>query len=418
MSAVFSDRPQRVLLGVSGGIAAYKAPDLVRRLVERGAEVQVVMTPGALEFVTANTFQAVSGRPVRTDLWDAAAEAAMGHIELARWADAVLIAPATADFIARLAHGLANDLLSTLCLATSAPITLAPAMNRLMWSNPATQANVRLLESRGVCILGPAIGEQACGETGAGRMLEPREIADTVLARQSLSGAMAGLKVVVTAGPTRERIDPVRFLSNRSSGKMGYAVAAAARDAGAKVVLVSGPVNLTPPPGTTVVNVETAEQMLDAVRSHVIGAHIFIAAAAVSDYKAAQPSSKKIKKTQDAMSIALARTPDVLGTVARSDNRPFLVGFAAETEDVERNALAKMESKRLEMIAANRVGDGLGFDQDDNALTVYWADGKKELALTSKADLARQLIAVIAERYQSRQAVAVQSVGAVASVTG
>lgn len=403
MSAVPGDRqPQKVLLGVSGGIAAYKAPDLVRRLVERGADVQVVMTPGALEFVTANTFQAVSGRPVRTDLWDSAAEAAMGHIELARWADAVVIAPATADFIARLAHGMADDLLSTLCLATSAPITLAPAMNRLMWSNAATQANVRVLESRGVCILGPAIGEQACGETGAGRMLEPHEIADTVLARQSLAGSMSGLKVVVTAGPTRERIDPVRFLSNRSSGKMGYAVAAAARDAGAKVVLVSGPVNLPPPPGVTVANVETAEQMLDAVRSHVIGAQIFIAAAAVSDYKAAQPSSRKIKKTQDALSIALARTPDVLGTVARSDSRPFLVGFAAETEDVERNALAKMESKRLEMIAANRVGDGLGFDQDDNALTVYWSGGKKELALTSKADLARQLIAVIAERYQVR----------------
>lgn len=418
MNAVSSDRqPQRVLLGVSGGIAAYKAPDLVRRLVERGADVQVVMTPGALEFVTANTFQAVSGRTVRTDLWDAAAEAAMGHIELARWADAVVIAPATADFIARLAHGLADDLLSTLCLATSAPITLAPAMNRLMWSNPATQANVRLLESRGVCILGPAVGEQACGETGAGRMLEPREIADTVLARQSLAGTMSGLKVVVTAGPTRERIDPVRFLSNRSSGKMGYAVAAAARDAGAKVILVSGPVNLPPPPGVTVANVETAEQMLDAVRSNVIGAHIFIAAAAVSDYKAAQPSSRKIKKTQDALNIALARTPDVLGTVARSDSRPFLVGFAAETEDVERNALAKMESKRLEMIAANRVGDGLGFDQDDNALTVYWADGKKELSLTSKADLARQLIAVIAERYQQRT-LAVASPEAIARVTG
>jgi len=403
-AAPAESRPQRVLLGVSGGIAAYKAPDLVRRLVERGAEVQVVMTPGALEFVTAQTFQAVSGRPVRTDLWDSAAEAAMGHIELARWADAVVIAPATADFIARLAHGLADDLLATLCLATSAPITLAPAMNRLMWSNPATQANVKVLESRGISILGPAVGEQACGETGAGRMLEPRDIADTVLSRQSLAGSMSGLKVVVTAGPTRERIDPVRFLSNRSSGKMGYAVAAAARDAGAKVILVSGPVNLPPPPGTTVVNVETAEQMLDAVRSHVIGADIFIAAAAVSDYKAAQPSSKKIKKTQDALNIALARTPDVLGTVARSDNRPFLVGFAAETEDVERNALAKMESKRLEMIAANRVGDGLGFDQDDNALTVYWQGGKQELALTSKADLARQLIAVVATRFAARDA--------------
>jgi phosphopantothenoylcysteine decarboxylase / phosphopantothenate---cysteine ligase len=273
----------------------------------------------------------------------------------------------------------------------------------LMWANPATQANVRLLESRGMSILGPAIGEQACGETGAGRMLEPRDIADTVLSRQSLAGSLSGLKVVVTAGPTRERIDPVRFLSNRSSGKMGYAVAAAARDAGAKVVLISGPVNLPSPPGTTLVNVETAEQMLDAVRSHVIGAHIFIAAAAVSDYKAAQPSSKKIKKTQDALTIALARTPDVLGTVARSDSRPFLVGFAAETEDVEQNALAKMESKRLEMIAANRVGDGLGFDQDDNALTVYWPGGKRELALTSKADLARQLITVVAERYGLRE---------------
>ncbi|MFO1407726.1 MAG: bifunctional phosphopantothenoylcysteine decarboxylase/phosphopantothenate--cysteine ligase CoaBC [Steroidobacteraceae bacterium] len=395
--------PLRILLGVTGGIAAYKSADLVRRLRERGAEVQVVMTEAATEFVTPLTFQALSGRPVRTKLWDAAAEAAMGHIELARWADRVLVAPATADFIARLAHGLADDLLATLCLATEAPVAIAPAMNRVMWSNAATQANVATLRARGVAVLGPAEGEQACGETGAGRMLEPSDLADRLLAGRPAAphantALLAGRKVVVTAGPTRERIDPVRFITNRSSGKMGYAVAEAARDAGADVVIVSGPVNLPAPAGVRRVCVETAEQMLAAVQAEIADTDIFIAAAAVSDYRPLQVSSEKIKKTSDSLLLALSRTPDILATVAAGSPRPFVVGFAAETQNVERNALAKLEGKRLDMIAANQVGDGLAFDCDDNALTVYWRDGKLELPRAGKAELAGRLVGLIAER--------------------
>lgn len=404
-----SAQPRKILLGVTGGIAAYKSPDLVRRLLERGAEeVQVVMTRGAREFVGPLTFQAVSGRPVRTELWDEAGEAAMGHIELARWADEILVAPATAEFMARLAHGFAGDLLTTLCLATTAPITLAPAMNRQMWANSATQANVQLLKQRGIRILGPASGEQACGEVGAGRMLEPAQIAEEVFVPRSGPGVLQGLRVVVTAGPTREKIDPVRFISNRSSGKMGYAVAAAARDAGADVTLVSGPVQISTPSGVERLEVESAEQMLAAVQAALAGsgsvdtADILIAAAAVSDYRMIEVAPQKIKKTSDTMTLALMRAPDVLGTVSRSPSRPFLVGFAAETEHVERNALAKLAGKNLDMIAANRVGEGLAFDQDDNALTVYWRDGKRELTLNSKAALARQLVEVIAERFHAR----------------
>ncbi len=399
-----SSVPVRVLLGVTGGIAAYKSAEIVRRLRERGAEVQVVMTAGARQFVTPLTFQALSGRPVRSDLWDEAAEAAMGHIELARWADRILVAPATADFIARLAHGLADDLLATLCLATDAPLSIAPAMNRLMWANAATQTNVDLLRSRGVTILGPGVGDQACGETGPGRMLEPADLVEAILARPAtaapvVTGVLAGRKVVVTAGPTRERIDPVRFITNRSSGKMGYAVAEAARDAGAETVLVSGPVNLAAPPGLRRISVETAEQMMAAVSAEVPGTDIFIAAAAVSDYRPVQVAAEKIKKTSDSLLLALSRTPDILGTVAAGSPRPFVVGFAAETQNVERNALAKLEGKRLDMIAANQVGDGLAFDCDDNALTVYWPGGRRELGRASKAKLAAELVAVIAERF-------------------
>ena len=397
-----ASQPRKILLGVTGGIAAYKSPDLVRRLIERGAEVQVVMSKGAQQFVTPLTFQAVSGKPVRTDLWDEAAEAAMGHIELARWADEILIAPATADFIARLAHGFADDLLTTIALATSAPIVLAPAMNRQMWANPATQANVKLLKERGVKVLGPASGEQACGEVGPGRMVEPGEIAAELFVAAPSNSALKGLKVVVTAGPTREKIDPVRFISNRSSGKMGYAVAEAARDAGAEVTLVSGPVQISAPRGIDRIDVESAEQMLSAVQQKIAQADIFIAAAAVSDYRCSEIACEKIKKTSDTMTLALARAPDVLATVGKSAAPPFLVGFAAETENVERNALAKLTGKTLDMIAANKVGDGLAFDKDDNALTVYWHGGKRELSLNSKSALARQLIEVIAERYQSR----------------
>jgi phosphopantothenoylcysteine decarboxylase/phosphopantothenate--cysteine ligase len=394
---------RRILLGVTGGIAAYKSPDLVRRLSERGAEVQVVMTRGAREFVTELTFQAVSGRPVRSELWDKAAEAAMGHIELARWADEIVIAPATADCIAKLAHGLADDLLTTLCLASQAPISIAPAMNQAMWKHPATQANLALLRARGVRVLGPAAGEQACGDVGPGRMLEPVDIANQLFVAKP-KGPFKGLKVVVTAGPTRERIDPVRFITNRSSGKMGYAVAEALREAGAEVVLVSGPVNLAVPAGVQRVDAESAEEMLKAVEDNLAGAHIFVATAAVSDYRAAQIASEKIKKSTAAMSLNLARTPDILATVGAKASPPFLVGFAAETDHVERNALIKLENKRLDMIAANKVGDGLAFDRDDNALTVYWNGGKRELCLCSKQDLARQLVDLIAERYQAKHA--------------
>jgi phosphopantothenoylcysteine decarboxylase/phosphopantothenate--cysteine ligase len=390
-----------VLLGVTGGIAAYKSAEIVRRLRDRGAEVQVVMTRGAGQFVTPLTFQALSGRPVRSDLWDAAAEAAMGHIELARWADRILVAPATADFIARLAHGLADDLLTTLCLATDAPLSVAPAMNRLMWANAATQANVALLRSRGITVLGPGEGDQACGETGPGRMLEPDALVDALLP-SAAGGALAGRKVLLTAGPTRERIDPVRFITNRSSGKMGYAVAEAARDAGAEVVIVSGPVNLPTPRGVRRVDVETAEQMMSAVNEHLPGTDIFIATAAVSDYRPAQVAPEKIKKTSDSMLLALSRTPDILSTVAAGSPRPFVVGFAAETQNVERNALAKLEGKRLDMIAANQVGDGLAFDCDENALTVHWPGGRRELARAGKQQLAAQLIALIAEHYSAR----------------
>ena len=397
--------PFKVLLGVTGGIAAYKSAELVRRLREQGAEVQVVMTEGARHFVGAATFQALSGRPVRTDLWDAAAEAAMGHIELARWADRVVIAPASADFLARLAHGLAGDLLTTLCLATEAPLTVAPAMNRLMWANAATQANVATLRSRGVEVLGPADGDQACGETGPGRMLEPADIAAALWPGAGPGGALAGRKVLVTAGPTRERIDPVRFITNRSSGKMGYAVAEAARAAGAEVVIVSGPVSVATPPGVRCVDVESAEQMLDAVRAELPGTDIFIAAAAVSDYRPVQAAAEKIKKTSDSLMLALSRTTDILATVAAGTPRPFVVGFAAETQNVERNALAKLEAKRLDMIAANQVGDRLAFDCEDNALTVYWPGGRQELPRASKREVATGLVRLIAERLGSGERV-------------
>jgi phosphopantothenoylcysteine decarboxylase / phosphopantothenate---cysteine ligase len=391
----------RVLLGVTGGIAAYKSAELTRRLQERGADVQVVMTAGAQQFVTPLTFQALSGRPVRTDLWDSAAEAAMGHIELARWPERIVIAPASADFLARLAHGLADDLLSTLCLATDAPLVVAPAMNRLMWANAATQANVAVLRQRGVTLLGPAEGSQACGETGAGRMVEPQDIVDAVFAapRSGSPQPLRGRKVVVTAGPTRERIDPVRFITNRSSGKMGFAVAEAARDAGAEVVIVSGPVNVATPAGVRRVCVESAEQMMNAVQAEIADTDIFIAAAAVSDYRMREVAEHKIKKTRDEISLELTRTPDILATVAAGAPRPFVVGFAAETQNVERNALLKLEAKKLDMIAANQVGEGLAFDCDDNALTVYWPGGKHELDRAPKCQLAARLVSVIAERY-------------------
>ncbi len=390
-----------VLLGITGGIAAYKTPDLVRRLRERGADVQIVMTKSAEEFVTETALQAVSGRPIRSNLWDKEAEAAMSHIELARWADVVLIAPATAEVMARIASGAAPDLLTTICLATEAPIALAPAMNHVMWNNPATQANRAVLEQRGVHLLGPGTGSQACGESGAGRMLEPEEIAAAVstLAPGGQAGRLAGRTVMVTAGPTREAIDPVRYISNRSSGKMGYAIARAALAAGARVVLVSGPVSLAAPPGAELHRVQSAEEMFSRTHELVDRADIFIAAAAVSDYRPAAVETQKIKKHDPTTRLELVRTRDILASVAASENPPFTVGFAAETENVRAYALAKLENKKLDMIVANEVGDDLGFDRDDNALTVYWRGGHRDFATAAKTALAADLIELVAERF-------------------
>jgi phosphopantothenoylcysteine decarboxylase / phosphopantothenate---cysteine ligase len=388
----------RVLLGVTGGIAAYKSPDLVRRLIERGADVQVVMTAAAQRFVSPMTFQAVSARPTRSDLWDNAAEAAMGHIELARWAQIVLVAPASADFLARLAGGRADDLLCTLCVATEAPIMLAPAMNRVMWANKATQANVETLIARGIRILGPASGNQACGEIGAGRMWEPTQLAEAVLAPPVNSGLLAGLNVLITAGPTRERLDPVRYLTNRSSGKMGFAVAEAAREAGAHVTVIAGPVQLQTPAGVTRINVESARDMYAAVHRQVGDADIFIAAAAVADFQPVTVAKQKIKKQGGSVKLELEPAPDIIKSVADMTKRPFVVGFAAETNDVEDNARLKLKRKKLDMIAANEVGDGVAFDCEDNALTVIWPGGKMEVARGPKIDVARELIAIIAKR--------------------
>jgi len=393
---------KRILLGVTGGIAAYKSPDLVRRLRERGAEVQVVMTAAAREFVTSTTFQAVSGRPVRSDLWDAAAEAAMGHIELARWAEVVLVAPASADFLARLATGQANDLLATLCLATQAPIAVAPAMNHVMWENPATRANVATLTARGVHVLGPAAGDQACGEVGEGRMLEPLDLADRLGALLRADGALAGRRVLVTAGPTRECIDPVRFISNRSSGKMGFATAQAAREAGAEVVLVSGPVSLTTPPGVRRIDVESAAEMLNVVLRELPATDVFISTAAVADYRPVHAAQQKIKKTAETLEIPMQRTVDVLATVAASAERPFVVGFAAETESVEQNARAKLLKKNLDMIAANEVGHDKVFDCEDNQLIVLSRNARHELARAGKLTLARGLVVLIAQELAAR----------------
>ena len=388
----------RILLGVTGGIAAYKSPDLVRRLIERGAEVQVVMTDAAQRFVSPMTFQAVSGRPTRSDLWDTAAEAAMGHIELARWAQIVLIAPASADFIARMAGGRADDLLTTLCVATEAPILLAPAMNRVMWANKATQANIETLVARGVRILGPGSGNQACGEIGAGRMWEPLKLAEALLEPPVNAGLLTGLNVLITAGPTRERLDPVRYLTNRSSGKMGFAVAAAAREAGAHVTIVSGPVQLQTPVGVTRINVESARDMYAAVHRHVADADVFIAAAAVADFQPVTIAKQKIKKQGGSVNLELEPAPDIIKSVADMQRRPFVVGFAAETNDVEDNARIKLKRKKLDMIAANQVGDGIAFDCEDNALTVIWPGGKLEVARGPKIEVARELIALIAQR--------------------
>ncbi len=392
---------KRILLGVTGGIAAYKSAELLRRLREQGAEVQVVMTRAACEFITPLTMQALAGRPVCMELLDHDNETGMGHIELARWSDVILIAPATANFIARLAHGMADDLLSTLCLATDAPIMVAPAMNRQMWCNPATQANISTILQREINILGPGDGEQACGERGPGRMLEPGQLLQAVGAIFE-NAMLAGKHIIVTAGPTREAIDPVRYISNRSSGKMGYAIARAAVEAGAAVTLVTGPVALPVPEQVSSVKVNTAKEMHDAVLSSAGSADIFIAAAAVTDYRCQDVAEQKIKKTGQSLSLELERNPDVLAAVASLGTPPFTVGFAAETELLKDNAIRKLEDKGLDMIAANLVGDGLAFETDDNALEVFWPGGSLSLPTAPKEKLARQLIHTIARNYYEK----------------
>jgi phosphopantothenoylcysteine decarboxylase/phosphopantothenate--cysteine ligase len=392
---------KHILLGVTGSIAAYKSAELVRLLREAGAGVRVVMTPGACSFITPLTLQALSGHPVHSELLDAGAEAAMGHIELARWADTILVAPASADFIARLAQGRANDLLAAICLASEAPLAVAPAMNRAMWENAATVENVETLRRRGIKIMGPAQGAQACGEVGPGRLLEPEQLL-AALSALFHTGSLAGCRVLVTAGPTREAIDPVRYISNRSSGKMGFAVATAAMEAGADVTLVSGPVALQTPPGVTRVDVEDAAAMHAAVLEHVAGCDIFISVAAVADYRPTGVAPRKLKKSAAGLSLELQANPDILAAVAGLPEAPFTVGFAAETDMLESNARHKLVAKGIDMIAANNVADGQGFDRDDNALQVFWVDGETQLARTGKSRLARQLVEVIARLYTGK----------------
>ncbi len=395
---------KRVLLGVTGGIAAYKACELTRQLIALGAEVQVVMTQSAQQFVTPLSFQALSGRPVRTDLFDSAAEAAMGHIELARWADLVVVAPASADFMSRLAHGMAPDLLSTLCLATAAPLLLAPAMNRLMWANAATVFNCTQLVDRGIRLVGPAEGEQACGETGVGRMAEPPQIVQSILSLLGLTpGPLAGRRVLINAGPTYEDIDPARFIGNRSSGRMGFAIAAEAQRLGAETVLIAGPVSLPTPQGVRRVDVRSASQMRDAVLREVVGQDIFIAAAAVADYRPAAPQSIKIKRSAASMQLDLMPNPDIVAEVAALPTRPFVVGFAAETNDLLANAQGKLQRKRLDMICANQVGvDGSGFEAECNEVTLVWDGGLCALAHAPKAVIAQQLLHKILQRLPAR----------------
>ena len=403
MSESETKNSSRILLGVTGGVAAYKSPEIVRRLTEQGAEVQVVMTRAAEEFVGVAALQAVSGRPVRRDMFDAAAEAAMGHIELARWADRVIVAPATANFIASLAGGFATDLLSTLCLATEAPITLAPAMNRVMWAHPAVQQNCATLKARGVRLLGPAEGEQACGETGLGRMVEPAEIAAAMLSKPTWLAPqlLAGRRVVITAGPTKEPIDPVRYITNRSSGKMGYAIAVAAAEAGADVLLISGPVSLDAPAGVERVMVETAEDMFRASTAAAKEADIFIGCAAVADYRPPTAALQKIKRSAQEMRLDLVRSPDTLASVAAMPDGPFTVGFVAETENVSEHARGKLDSKGVDMIAANLVGPARGFDSETNALQVFWNQGSARIGEDTKLAVARRLIVLVAERFKA-----------------
>ncbi|MBE1276031.1 bifunctional phosphopantothenoylcysteine decarboxylase/phosphopantothenate--cysteine ligase CoaBC [Enterovibrio baiacu] len=395
---------KRIVLGIGGGIAAYKCADLTRRLIERGADVRVVMTNAAKEFITPLTMQAVSGHPVSDSLLDPAAEASMGHIEIAKWADLILLAPATADLIARVAAGMGNDLLTTVCLATDAPVAIAPAMNQQMYRAVATQENLTTLTRRNHPIWGPASGEQACGDIGMGRMLEPLQLV-ALIEDHFAEGDLVGSSFLITAGPTREAIDPVRYLTNHSSGKMGYAIAEAAAKRGANVTLVSGPVNLPTPANVTRVDVQSAEDMHAAVQHHAGKHQIFIACAAVADFKPASAANQKMKKQDghDEMTLTLVKNPDIVAAVAAmKDNRPFTVGFAAETQDVEQYARGKLEKKNLDLICANDVSQqGQGFNSDQNALHLYWPNGDKALPLANKSDIGHQLVSEIVSLFNS-----------------
>ncbi len=400
---------KKIILAVTGGIAAYKSAILVRRLKDYGFDVRVVMTHGAQAFITPLTFQALSGNPVHTELLDPEAEAGMGHIELARWADLILVAPASCDTIAKFANGLADDLLSTLYLATKAPVWVAPAMNQQMWAAKATQRNLQTLVEDGVHVIMPDAGEQACGDVGLGRMPEPEDIARQVAAyfhkaQRAIAekfGLLAGKRVTITAGPTREAIDPVRYISNHSTGKMGFSLAAACYAAGAKVTLVAGPVSLDTPNGVDRINVKSAMQMLDVSMDQLKqGCDIFIATAAVADYRVAEVAEHKIKKAGDELAVSLVKNPDIVATIAQQQERPFMVGFAAETQNVEQYAAGKLVAKKLDMIACNDVSrPDIGFASDENAMTVFFAQSyhleKRELEKASKQEISQQLVEAI-----------------------
>lgn len=402
---------KNIVLAVTGGIAAYKSAILVRRLKDYGFDVRVVMTHGAQAFITPLTFQVLSGNPVHTELLDPAAEAGMGHIELARWADLLLVAPASCDTLAKFAHGLADDLLSTVFLATKSPVWVAPAMNQQMWAAKATQRNLQTLVEDGVHVIMPDAGEQACGDVGLGRMPEPEEIAKQVAgyfhqAQRAIAekfGLLAGKRVVITAGPTREAIDPVRYISNHSTGKMGFALAAACYAAGAQVTLIAGPVSLDTPNGVKRVNVASARQMLDiSMDSLETGCDIFIATAAVADYRVAEVAEHKIKKAGDELNVSLVKNPDIVATIAGQEKRPFMVGFAAETQNVEEYAAGKLVAKKLDMIACNDVSRAdIGFASDENAMTVFFAENyhmkKRELEKASKQEISQQLVEAISD---------------------
>ena len=396
---------KNIVLGITGGIAAYKMPELVRRLIDQGANVRVVMTDSAKAFITPLTLQAVSGNAVSDTLLDTEAERAMGHIELAKWADLLLIAPASANSIANIAHGLASDLLGTLVLATNATIAIAPAMNQQMWHAEITQENIQKLANRNIHIWGPAQGEQACGDIGFGRLIEVPEIVEHVCGLYQ-EKALINQHWVITAGPTREAIDPVRYISNHSSGKMGYAIAQAAVNAGANVTLISGPVNIAKPTSVDLINVTSAEQMHQQAMTQSENADVFVACAAVADYRVAEIAEQKIKKTADNqhMQINLVKNPDIVADVAAQTNKPFTVGFAAETQDVEQYALDKLKRKNLDLIAANNVAiSGQGFNSDKNALTVFSATNQQEISLMSKSDVAKKLVAIIAEQLDEKR---------------